>query len=152
MDCRGSNSSRRTLEAVARNVVAAIPTIVPAANPPSTPAAIAPPSPAFAGDQTAANGSAVATKRTLTVFRTAVSPENALLNANNYRQRVNEALWWESFEHLGKCVLVLKAPVVGELGPPTHRGLCARASPEGGHEDTPGARNKMRARRILVSQ
>ena len=87
-----------------------MPTIVPAANPPSTPAAIAPPSPAFAGDETAANGIAVATKRTLTVFRTAVSPENALLNANNYRQRVNKVLWWEGFEHLGKCARVLEGP------------------------------------------
>jgi hypothetical protein len=60
-----------------------MPTIVPAANPPSTPAAIAPPSPAFAGDETDANGIAVATKRTLTVFRTAVSPEDDLLNASN---------------------------------------------------------------------
>jgi hypothetical protein len=60
-----------------------MPTIVPAANPPSTPAAIAPPSPAFAGDETDANGIAVATKRTLTVFRTVVSAEDVLLNVNN---------------------------------------------------------------------
>jgi hypothetical protein len=59
-----------------------MPTIVPAANPPSNPAAIAPPSPAFAGDGTAANGIAVATKRTPIIFRKVVSPENALLNAN----------------------------------------------------------------------
>jgi hypothetical protein len=61
-----------------------MPTIVPAANPPSTPAAIAPPSPACAGDGAAANGTAVASKRTLTIFRKAVSPKKiALLNIGN---------------------------------------------------------------------
>ena len=34
---------------------------------------------------------------------------------------------------------VLKAPA-GKLGPPAHRGLCARAPPEGGREGTHGTR------------